>query len=94
MLIRSRGETVVQGWGKEGEQTDEQRGRVGGLIALEVGPFVEDQDDQIEEDAHQEQQLGQEFQEDAVIVTEVSEQSRERGDGEREVREKGVRTGD
>ena len=55
-------------------RTDEESRCIGGLIALEMSPFVEDQDDQVEEDAAQEEKLREKFQEDAVIMTEISEQ--------------------
>lgn len=73
---------VVDRWTREERSlTDEQRRSSGRVLSFECQPFVEDEDDQIDEDRREEDDLGKEFQEDRVVMSEVSEQIRrsERG---------------
>ena len=53
--------------------TDEERRSCGSIFAFELYPFVEDQDDQVEENTGEKQNLRQEFHKDRIMMSEISE---------------------
>ena len=77
MLIRSLKERERSSKRQEGERrgelTDQKRRSCRGIFAFEVNPFVEDQNDQVEENTSEEQNLRQEFHKDRIMMSEVSE---------------------